>query len=133
MRTVLRKYSFFVYWVAFAVLTLHQAQYPGLMAHPERWVYPWRAVLVVWTILAILIGAFYLILRPMTFHRSWWRLVCALAFAAVLLGLGIASVVTDMPGYYYIPAQFSIVTMALMLLLAIVQISLYFLGKLRRA
>jgi len=116
---VLRKYSFVAYWAAFAVYTLDQAQYPGLIAYPDQWTHPWEAVFVVWGMLGVLIGTFYMILRPMSFHWSWGRLLVALILGAVLLVCGIASVVTDMPGYYYVPAMFSLVTMVLLVLFAL--------------
>ena len=119
MRVILRKYSFIAYWAAFAVYTLNQAQYPGLVAYPDQWTYPWEAVFVVWGLLAALVGVFYMILRPMSFHWSWGRLLAALVLGAVLLGCGIASIVTDMPGYYYVPAMFSLVTMVLLVLFAL--------------
>ena len=117
-----RRYCLLVYWCMFAALTLYQAHYPGLMLNPEQWRYPWGAVVAVWALLAVLIGVLHLILRPASFHRSWGRLLGALAYSAVLLALGFASVVTDMPGYYYVPAQFSVVTMAGMLVLALIQV-----------
>ena len=79
------------------------------------------AVVVVWALLAILVGILYAILRPISFNRSWGRLLGALAYSAILFLLGYFSVVTDMPGYYYVFAQFSIVTMASMLVFAVFQ------------
>ncbi|MDR7149564.1 hypothetical protein J2W49_001513 [Hydrogenophaga palleronii] len=117
-----RRYCLLLYWLMFALITLYQAQWPGLMLHPERWSYPWRAVAIVWALLAVLVGVLYVILRPETFHRSWGRLAGALVYAAGLLVVGILSVVTDMPGYYYVPAQFSVVTMAVMLIFAAFQV-----------
>ncbi len=117
-----RRYCLLFYWLAFAVFTLYQAQYPGLMLHPEEWRYPWAAVVVVWALLAMLVGVLHVILRPTSFHHSWGRLLGALAFSAVVLVLGFFSVVTDMPGYYYVPAQFSAVTMASMLIFAVFQV-----------
>ena len=36
-----RRYCLLFYWLTFAVFTLYEAQYPGLMLHPEEWRYPW--------------------------------------------------------------------------------------------
>src|SRR5262245_28213554 len=116
-----RRYCLLFYWLVFAVFTLYEAQFPGLMLHPEEWRYPWGAVVVVWALLAILVGILYAILRPVSFNRSWGRLLGALTYSAILLVLGYFSVVTDMPGYYYVFAQFSIVTMAGMLMFAVFQ------------
>ena len=116
-----RRYVLQFYWLAFAVFTLHEAQSPGLLLHPEEWRYPWGAVVVVWALLAMLVSILYAILRPGTFNHSRGRLLGALAYSAVLLVLGYFSVVTDMPGYYYVFAEFSIVTMAGMLLFAVFQ------------
>jgi len=116
-----RRYCFLAYWLMFALLTLRQARYPGLMRHPEEWRYPWDAVVVMWALLAVFVGGLHLILRPASFHRSWGRLLAAFAYSAVLLALGVDSVVTDMPGYYYVPAFFSFVTMAGLLVFALLQ------------
>ena len=119
--SLIRKYGLAIYWFAFAAYTTYMAQFPGLIAHPEHWSYPWRAVLVVWALLGILIGVLYFILRPATYRHSWGRLIGALIYSAILLAFGILSVVTDMPGYYYVPAMFSVVTFGLLLVFAIVQ------------
>lgn len=116
-----RKYGLVFYWLGFAVYTLYMAQFPGLIARSTQWSYPWAAVFVVWALLAVLVGLLHLILRPRTYHHSWGRLMAALSFSTVLLILGAVSVVTDMPGYYYVPAMFSVVTMAAMLLFVIAQ------------
>lgn len=92
-------------------------------SHPEQWRYPWDGVFAVWGLLAILIGGLHVILRPGSFHHSWKRLLGALAYSAVLVVLGLGSVVTDMPGYYYVPAQFSVITMAGILIFAFVQVA----------
>jgi hypothetical protein len=107
----------------FALITLQQAQYPGFLIDREQWRYPWRGVIEMWALLAILVGVLHVILRPATFQHSWGRLLGALLYATVLLlGLGPASLATDMPGYYYVPAWFSIVTMVGMLTLALVEV-----------
>lgn len=116
-----QRYCLLFYWLVFAALTLYEAQFPGLMLHPEEWRYPWGAVFVVWALLAISVGILYAILRPASFNRSWSRLSGALAYSAILLFLGYISVVTDMPGYYYVFAQFSIATMAGMLVITVFQ------------
>jgi hypothetical protein len=119
--SLVRRYCLLVYWLLFAGLTVCEARFPGLVLNPDKWRYPWGAVVAVWTLLAILVGGLYVILRPRTFHRSWRRLIGALAYSAVLFALGVASIVTDMPGYYYVPAQFAVVTLAGMLILVLVQ------------
>jgi hypothetical protein len=121
--TYARHYGFAVYWVVFAGYTAYLAQFPGLMLHPERWTYPWRSVLFIWALLAVLIGLLYLILRPVTYRRSWGRLVSALIYAGAMLAAGIFTVVTDMPGHAYVPAIFGLVTFALVVVLLFVQIS----------
>ncbi len=119
----IRRYGLAIYWVAFAAFTAYVARSPGLMIHPEEWTYPWKSVLFIWALLAVLIGLLYLILRPVTYHRSWGRLASALIYAGALLVLGMFTVATDMPGHGYVPAIFGLVTFALVVLLCIVQIS----------
>jgi hypothetical protein len=123
MQPFARRYCLLAYWLVFALLTLYYAQYHGLMLHPEQWRYPWDAVVAVCALLAILIGVLQLILRPASFHRSWARVLGALVYSGVLLAVGIDSVVTDMPGYYYVPALFSVVTMAGMLILVFFELA----------
>jgi hypothetical protein len=117
-----RRYCLLAYWLMFALITLQQGQYPGLLTHPEQWRYPWRGVVEMWALLAVLVGILHVILRPATFHHSWGRLLGALVYATVLLGLGAASMVTDMPGYSYVPARFSFVTIVCVLCLALAEI-----------
>jgi putative exporter of polyketide antibiotics len=89
------------------------------MAHPEQWRYPYVAVGCVWVLLAVLLAVLYLILSPASFPYSWRRLLAAFAYSALLILLGIPSVATDLPGYYYVPAMFSVVTMGGVLALAV--------------
>lgn len=131
-RSFARRYGLFAYWLMFALFTLRQAQYPGLMQHPEEWDYPWGAVVAVWALLAVLVAGLHLILRPASFHRSWGRLLAALAYSALLVVFGLRSVITDMPGYYYVPAQFSAVTMVGMLAFSLVQVASALWRRLRR-
>lgn len=121
-RLVLRRYCLAGYWAACAVFTLHQGQYPGWMLHPEQWRYPWGAVSVVLLLLAVLVAGLHLILRPATYHRSWGRLLWGLGYTAVLVALTFLTVVTDQPGYWYVPAQFAFVTFAGVLAFALVQV-----------
>jgi hypothetical protein len=57
MQSFARRYCLLAYWLVFVLLTLYYAQYHGLISHPERWRYPWGAVVEVWALLAILIRA----------------------------------------------------------------------------
>lgn len=119
-RAVLRRYVWFGYWAVFAGFTVYAAQFPGYVPRPEEVPYPWIAVFFVWIVLAVLLGILYAIVRPTTFQYQWGRIVGALAYVAVLFGAGLATFVTDMPGYYYVPAVFSFVTMLAVLALALV-------------
>lgn len=116
----LRRYVWFGYWALFAAFTLYAAQFPGYVRHPEDEPYPWIAVFLVWILLALLLGILYAIVRPGTFQYQWGRIVGALGYTSLLCGTGLALFVTDMPGYYYVPAVFSFVTMIGVLALALV-------------
>lgn len=133
MSAILRRYGLATYWLICALFTLRQARYPGLMLYPEDWRYPWKAVFVVWVLLAVLIGILHAILRPASYHYSWWRLLGALVYSALLFTMGIFTVVTDMPGYYYVPAMFSAVNLAIVLLFACSQGALWFFRRGRNA
>ena len=91
MLSLLRKYGLVGYWFAFALYTTYMAQFPGLMLDPSSWRYPWSAVIVVWSLLAVLVAILYLVLHPMTYRRSWGRLAGACAYSAALLILGLSS------------------------------------------
>ena len=114
--------GFLAYWLTFVLLTFRQGQYPGLIAHPEQWQYPYGAVVAVCSLFALLLAILYSILSPTSFPYSWRRLVAALLFSAALFLMGIASVATDQPGYYYVPALFGLATIASVLALGLVSI-----------
>jgi hypothetical protein len=122
-RSVFCRYCLIVYWAFFVVLALRQAEYPGLMLEPERWRYPWAAVPVVAVLLAALVAGLHVILRPATYHRSWGRLLGAVAYSAVLVALASFTVATDLPGIAYVPAYFAVVTFAGVLVFALVQVA----------
>jgi len=111
---------------------MRQGQYPGL-ENLSRWHYPVWGVVAVSALIGIFIGILYLILRPATYRRSWGRLFAAIAYSGVLVALGIATLVTDMPGHAYVPAMFAIVNMALILLFAKLQAGIALLNEGQRA
>jgi len=133
MLSLLRKYGLVAYWFAFALYTTYMAQFPGLMRDPSRWRYPWSAVIVVWSLLAVLVAILYLVLRRMTYRRSWGRLAGACAYSAALLILGLSSIVTDAPGFYYVPAVFSIVTAGVMTAFVLFSVGTAVVRKFRHA
>ena len=116
-----RRYCLLAYWLIFALITLQRAQVPGLMLDPEQWRYPWRGVVEMWALLAVLVGVLQLILRPATFHHSWGRLSGAILYASVLMVLSVSAFATDMPGHHYVPQLFSVITMVGMLTLAVAE------------
>jgi hypothetical protein len=133
MLSLLRNYGLVAYWLAFALYTIYMAQFPGLLRDPSSWRYPWSAVIVVWSLLAVLVAILYFVLRPMTYRRSWGRLAGACAYSAALLILGLASVVTDAPGFYYVPAVFSLVTAGAMTAFVLFSVAAALVGKFRHA
>jgi uncharacterized integral membrane protein len=131
--SLLRKYGLVAYWLAFALYTTYMAQFPGLVRDLSRWRYPWSAVIVVWFLLAVFVAILHSILRPMTYRRSWGRLAGACAYSAALFVLGVLSIVTDAPGYYYVPAVFSVVTAGVMTALVLVTVGAAVVRKFRHA
>ena len=121
MRTGLWRSSFIAYWAIFALVTLRQARFPGMMADLDEWTYPWGAVLIVWLLLAIFVGLLYGIIRPTSYNRSWRRLVGAIMYSVGLFVLAALTFFTDMPGYYYVLAAFAVFNLILMLLFAVTQ------------
>jgi RsiW-degrading membrane proteinase PrsW (M82 family) len=128
MVTFLRKRGFAIYWIIFAVYTLQQAQIPGygFYLSQQEWHYPWDAVLKVWVLLAVLVGLCYAIIRPASYNYSWRRLTGALIFSVTLLVLAAFTYMTDMPGYYYVPFTFSMISLVLILLFLSMQVEVYF-------
>jgi hypothetical protein len=116
VRLLCRRYFLVAYWLVFAIWTVNWGKYPGLVLNPELTPYPWKAVGVTCGVLAIEVAILYAILRPVTFDRSWGRLGFALLFGACLLAFSALTFFTDMPGYYYVPAYFSVITMLALLL-----------------
>jgi hypothetical protein len=114
--------GFFAYWIAFALLTVRQGQYPGLIARPQEWQHPYGAVVAVCALLAVLLAILYAILPPARFPYSWRRLVAALLYSTALFFIGIPSVVTDLPGYYYVLPMFGLVTMVCVLAIGFVSV-----------
>jgi len=99
---LLRRYGLLLVWLAFGVLTANAARNPGFVAHPETAPYPWRAALATWAILGLESAVFYLI------ARSRRRLRFAFALAALLFVGDCFTIVTDMPGYYYMPCFYQL-------------------------
>ena len=118
----IRRYGLAAYWVLFAAYTMYMAREPGLMLHPEQWTYPWASALAVCAVLAVLVTILHAILRPVSYRRSWGRLICALIYSVALVGLGLATVATDMPGHAYVPGIFSLATLLLVVILGAAQI-----------
>ena len=110
-RIGVRRYFLAAYWLLFAVWTTFLGQFPGYVEHPELEPYPWIAVSLTSTLLAVEVTILYWILRPVTFHRSWGRLAFALLYVGSLFVFSAITFVTDMPGYYYVPADFATATL----------------------
>lgn len=108
--SVLRRYGLVGYWAVFAVWTLRAGEQPGLTPPGVVISYPWWGVEWTWIILAVDVSILYAILRPRTFQGSLWRLSAALLFAFCLASWEVMSVATDMPGFAYMPAIFSLIT-----------------------
>ncbi len=110
VRTAIRSRGLVLYWAGFAAWTLWAARDPGFVALPRLIPYPWLDVFVTWGMLAVetvILGA---ILRPSTFRRSWGRLAFALLLELCLLVWRAFMLRTDMPGTYYVPPLFTLVT-----------------------
>ena len=130
VRLLGRRYFLVAYWLVFAIWAVNWGKYPGFVVNPELAPYPWKAVGVTCGVLAVEVAILYAILRPVTFNRSWGRLGFALLYSACLLVFSAFTFVTDMPGYYYVPAYFSAVTMLALLVFALL---LGLTGLLRRS
>lgn len=115
----LRRYWLGLYGVTFAIFTLYAATFPGFVGNPEAVPYPWIGVLYTWVIIAALTFAFHRVLKPLAFLRSWKRLALAIAIASGLVAISIVMMITDQPGYYYVPMLFSFITFLGLIICAI--------------
>ena len=115
-----RRYGLAVYWLLFALYTSDAARYSGYVAHRQTASYPWTGLVATWVELAFEVALLRWILRPRTFDRSWGRLAAALAVYAVLAELSAGTFVTDLPGYYYVPGQFHMLTFVGLFILMLV-------------
>jgi hypothetical protein len=106
------------YWLVFAGVSIRSAQSPGYVRHPELVAYPWRGLVLMLALLALLVATFYLVLLPPRFRTSYWRLPLALALGAALLTGSILTFATDLPGLYYVPLLFSFLTMLVLLVIS---------------
>ena len=105
-----RRYGLAVYGLVFACYAADAARYSGFLAHRPVATYPWAGLVGTWANLALELALLRSLLSPLTCPQSWGRLAAALGVYAIL---GVASAVTftpDMPGYYYVPGQFHMVT-----------------------
>lgn len=105
-----RRYGLAVYWLLFALYTSEAARYSGYVTHRQTAPYPWAGLVATWVKLALEVAFLRWILRPRTFDRSWGRLAAALGVYAVLAVLSAGTFVNDLPGYYYVPGQFHMLT-----------------------
>jgi len=96
------------YWLAFAAFTLDAARNPGFVMHPDEVPYPWGAALITVALLGGQTAALNATLMPLRTTRSWRRVAGASALAFLFALLSIATMVTDMPGYYYAPRLFAL-------------------------
>ena len=119
VRLLGRRYFLVAYWLVLVTWAANWGKYPGLVVNPELAPYPWKAVGVTCGVLAVEVAILYAILRPVTFDRSWSRLGFALLYGVCLLTFSAFTFVTDMPGYYYVPAYFSAITVLALLVFAL--------------
>jgi hypothetical protein len=105
-----RRYGLVVYWLVFALYAADAARYSGFVVHRQMAAYPWVGLVGTWVNLALEVALLRWLLRPLTFARSWGRLAAALGVYAVLGVLSAVTFATDMPGYFYVPGQFHMVT-----------------------
>jgi hypothetical protein len=113
------KLGFALYWLFFAVLAVFAARNPGFVGHPELVPYPWLGLVVTWAILAVLVAIFYFILKPAFVRGSTSRLRAAFALSLVMTIASILTMVTDMPGLYYLPHYFSLLTFLSLLVISV--------------
>ncbi len=114
MKHLRYKLGFMIYWLFFAVLSVYSAKDPGYVINPELIPFPWLALVFVWVLLAILITSLYLVLKPVFLYNSVSRLLIVFAISCTLTFTCIFTMNTDMPGLYYIPQNFLLVTLLIL-------------------
>jgi hypothetical protein len=108
------------WWILFAAETLRAGHHPGFVMHPEQVPYPWGAVFTVWLILGVEVAVLHAILRP-RLDQPWRRLGIAIVLVGGLAALSLFTLVTDMPGYYYVPGIFHFLTFIVLVTIAAVR------------
>jgi len=112
------KLGFALYWLLFAVLALFAAQNPGFVGNPDLVPFPWFGLFITWAVLAVLVSIFYFILKPAFVRGSASRLGVAFALSVAMVIGSILTMVTDMPGLYYMPHYFSLLTFLILLVIS---------------
>jgi hypothetical protein len=107
--------GFAAYWLVFAAEAAIDGTYSDFVP-PNP--YPWKGVAGVMALLAVLVSLLYVVLRPPAFRTHWWRLGLAVALSVGMLAATLGTFVTDQPRYTYVPGQFAIVTLLLLLLVS---------------
>lgn len=118
MKHLRYKLGFALYWLFFAVLAVFAARDPGFVGQPELVPYPWLGLVFTWEILAALVAIFYFILKPAFVRGSTSRLGAAFALSLVMIIASILTMITDMPGLYYVPHYFSLLTFLILLVIS---------------
>jgi hypothetical protein len=127
------KLAFLGYWFFFAVLAIYAAQHPGYVRDPARIPFPWLGLFSTWIIVAFLVYVFYLILCPPFAYRSVARHLIALSVSFLLCVISVFTLATDMPGLYYIPHQFALLTFFMVLLVCMINVGRYFWRRIKNA
>jgi hypothetical protein len=116
LRPTIIRWLFLGYWLAFVWLAINGGIYPGLVADPADWPYPFTSVIIIASLVGIALLVLYAILAPASPTRSLRRLGVAIAYMASLATVAFFMFVTDMPGHFYVPHAFAFLTLLLLLI-----------------
>lgn len=121
-----------LYWLAFACYSVVAAQHPG---YGPRWLplpdFPWFGLLVIWTLLGLGAFALHVIFGARwSYHR---KLLVGLGLYGALAVISFVTWVTDMPGLFYVPGWFVLITFIGLLVLGLAHALFFATERLRNA
>ena len=116
---LIRTYSLLLYWLVFVYIASNAAHDPGFVRYPKSASYPWGGLCFTVILLGVGCAILNAILQPASERTSWRRLGIALLFALGISTICMLTMVTDMPGLYYVPTYFSFSTLLILSLYAL--------------
>ena len=123
-----------ILWLLSLLATVDAGFKPGFMTPPSAEAsYPWVGVILMSIVITIECAILYLLLRPQKYAWSPSRLGIAFGvFFVFSIGAVITLLTFDLPTYFYIPSEFTILVALLLLLLLIITVAISLVKRLSK-